>query len=262
MANGYRLLLVCVEITDYERDMIIPKKMNYEKASADDDLSKANLFATYFASVYTHSTTFHQTSENSDVKVISDILFSEKEVMTICKDLKINKSKGPDGLPPLLFKKICLSIPHSLCQLYRKIFQTGIFPDLWKQAVVIPIFKKGCKSDVTNYRPVSLLSIPSKIFEHILFKKLYEHCAEYLHVSQYGFRKNRSPIIQLITFLQKVYNGIDINKISTYYLQISVKLSTESTMVFYYKNYMILVYVEIYSKFWNLTFMVARKELG
>ena len=187
----------------------LPKKMNYEKASADDDLSKANLFATYFASVYTHSTTFHQTSENSDVKVISDNLFSEKEVMTICKDLKINKSKGPDGLPPLLFKKICLSIPHSLCQLYRKILQTGIFPDLWKQAVVIPIFKKSSKSDVTNYRPVSLLSIPSKIFEHILFKKIYEHCAEYLHVSQYGFRKNRSPIIQLITFLQKVYNGFE-----------------------------------------------------
>ena len=128
--------------------------------------------------------------------------------MTICKDLKINKSKGPDGLPPLLFKKICLSIPHSLCQLYRKILQTGIFPDIWKQAV-IPIFKKGSKSDVTNYRPVSLLSIPSKTFEHILFKKLYEHCAEYLHVSQYGFRKNRFPIIQLITFLQKVYNGIE-----------------------------------------------------
>ena len=53
------------------------------------------------------------------------------------------------------------------------------------------------------------MSIPSKVFEHILFKKLYEHCAEYLHVSQYGFRKNRSPIIQLITFLQKVYNGIE-----------------------------------------------------
>ena len=53
------------------------------------------------------------------------------------------------------------------------------------------------------------MSIPSKTFEHILFKKLYEHCAEYLHVSQYGFRKNRFPIIQLITFLQKVYNGIE-----------------------------------------------------
>ena len=144
-------------------------------------------------------------SENSDVKVISDILFSEKEVLTISKDLKINKSKGPDGLLPLLFKKICLSIPHSLCQLHRKIFQTGIFPDLWKQAVVIPIFKKGSKPDVTNYRPVSLLSIPSKIFEHYLFKNVYEHCAEYLHVSQYGFIKKSLAHYSV----DYVYNGIE-----------------------------------------------------
>ena len=74
----------------------LPKKMNYEKASADNDLSKANLFATYFASVYTHSTTFHQTSVNSDVKVVNNICFGEKEVMTKCNDLKINKSKGPE----------------------------------------------------------------------------------------------------------------------------------------------------------------------
>ena len=53
------------------------------------------------------------------------------------------------------------------------------------------------------------MSIPSKIFENILFKKLYEHCAEYFHVSQFGFRKNRSSIIQLITFSEKVYNGIE-----------------------------------------------------
>ena len=70
------------------------------------------------------------------------------------------------------------------------------------------LYSKKEKSDVTNYRPVSLLCIPSKIFEHMLFKPLYKHCEKYFHNSQYGFRKNLSPIIQLITFLQKVYEGI------------------------------------------------------
>ena len=53
------------------------------------------------------------------------------------------------------------------------------------------------------------MNIPSKIFERILFKKFYGHCGEYLHVSQYGFKKNLSPIIQLNTFLQKVYIAIE-----------------------------------------------------
>ena len=67
--------------------------------------------------------------------------------------------------------------------------------------------KKEDKSDIENYRPVSLLSVISKILERIIFKRLYEHFEKIFHKAQYGFRKNRSTIVQLLTFLQLVYNG-------------------------------------------------------
>ena len=67
--------------------------------------------------------------------------------------------------------------------------------------------KKDDKSDIENYRPVSPLSVISKILERIIFKRLYEHFEKIFHKAQYGFRKNRSTIVQLLKFLQLVYNG-------------------------------------------------------
>ena len=67
--------------------------------------------------------------------------------------------------------------------------------------------KKDDKNDIEIYRPVSLLSVILKILERIIFKQLYEHFEKIFHKAQYGFRKNRSTIVQLLTFLQLVYNG-------------------------------------------------------
>ena len=119
---------------------------------------------------------------------------SEKDVITVYKDFT-------DNLPPILFKKTCLSVPHSLCQIYRKIMETGIFPDDWKKAVVVPLFKKGNKSQVVNYRPVSLLSTPGKIFGTLIYKKLYIFCSPFLNDSQFG--KTDRQLLNYYLFFKK-----------------------------------------------------------
>ena len=124
-------------------------------------------------------------------------------------NLDINKSKVPDEIPPILYKKLCITLSHSLSQLFRKILQTTIFPNDWTQTIISPLFKKGDKCHVTNYRSVSLLSIASKILERIIFRRLYDHYYSFFHAAQFGFRKRRSTILQLIIFLQKVYQGIE-----------------------------------------------------
>ena len=101
---------------------------------------------------------------------------------------------------------------HSLAQIFRKIVQTCTFPDFWKTALVSPLFKKGDSSDISNYRPVSLLCIPSKFFERVLFNQLYAHYSPYLHISQFGFRRNRSTVTQILVFLQRVYEGVEQQK--------------------------------------------------
>ena len=130
----------------------------------------------FFSSVYTKSTKFIEGCNGKEcVKLITTVNFFEKEVIEICMNLDINKSKGPDEIPPILYKKLCITLSHSLSQLFRKIFQTAIFPNDWKQAIISPLFKKGDKCHVTNYRPVSLLSIASKILERNIFRRLYDH---------------------------------------------------------------------------------------
>ena len=132
--------------------------------------------------------------------------------MEVCKNSNVNKSKGPDEIPPFLVHKLCISLFPSLTQIYRKILQTDEYSKSWKVATVSALHKKNDKCDVSNYDPVSLLSISSKILERILFIRLYNHYSQYLHSSQFGYRRNRSTITQLLTFLQKVYNDIEKQK--------------------------------------------------
>ena len=110
----------------------------------------------------------------------------------ICYFWKVNaakggKSKGPDELPPVLFRKCRKTISHSLFQIFTKILQNSKFPDLRKKAIISPVFKKGKKADLENYRPVSFLSLPSKIFQRNVFIRLYEYYNKTFNNSQFGF---------------------------------------------------------------------------
>ena len=78
--------------------------------------------------------------------------------------------------------------------LINKSFNEGVFPQQLKTARVVPIFKKGSKTEVGNYRPISLLSSISKIFEKLMYNRITEflNFNGILHEMQYGFRQGRS----------------------------------------------------------------------
>ena len=162
-----------------------PSKLKWGKEEAHSDAEKVRLFAGFFAST--------------------------QEISNICSELPVNKSKLPDNLPPILFREVSEHISASLFQIFKKVFQTSSFPSVWKEAIVSPIYKKGSKRNAENYRPVSLLSMPSKIFERILFKRLFLHVRPYLHKAQYGFMPGRSTVLQLLVMLQKIYHGLENN---------------------------------------------------
>ena len=71
------------------------------------------------------------------------------------------------------------------------------------------MYKKGSRSDIENYRPISILTIASKILERCIFIPLYQHLEPSFSCYQYGFRKKRSSIIQLIVYLEKVYKALE-----------------------------------------------------
>ena len=88
------------------------------------------------------------------------------EVEKIIDDLNLKKSIGPFGVPVFLLKKFKTFFSFWLSELVNLSFETGLFPDVLKIAKVNPLHKKESKLDHRNYRPISLLSVVSKIFEN------------------------------------------------------------------------------------------------
>ncbi|RVE44642.1 hypothetical protein evm_010728 [Chilo suppressalis] len=86
---------------------------------------------------------------------------------------------------------------------------TSIFPDALKETNIVPIFKKGDKYDIINYRPVSILNTFSKIFEKIICPILNTHCKTFLSESQHGFCPKKSTVTNLICYTNQLSKLID-----------------------------------------------------
>jgi hypothetical protein len=98
-------------------------------------------------------------------------------------NMDTTKANGPDGIPPRLLKEFSREISSSLCSLFNMSLATGCLPMEWKCANVIPIHKKDFVEPMTNYHPISLLPILSKVLERCIFSnisKLYReiNCEE------------------------------------------------------------------------------------
>ena len=113
--------------------------------------------------------------------VISCLQLSNEDVLSALESLNPNKSPGPDEIHPLLLKKCAQDLSTSLCTLFNFSLHDGKYPSEWKLANISP-FKKG-----SNYHPVSLLSIISKLCEYCVLKKLLSKLIHHLSSMQQGF---------------------------------------------------------------------------
>ena len=118
------------------------------------------------------------------------------------KDLKPHKATGPDKIPPRLLKELAIELAPVFTILFNASLKQGVVPSDWRSAHVAPIFKKGDPLAPSNYRPVSLTSIPCKLLEHIVHSNIINHLSEQkiLCDHQHGFRKKRSCETQLVSF--------------------------------------------------------------
>ena len=96
----------------------------------------------------------------------------EYEVMSCISSLTTKFSNGPDGLNTYVLKQVAQSVVKPLTVVINKSLSSGTMPDSLKIAKVVPIYKKDDTELMCNYRPVSILSPLSKIFEKIVLKQL------------------------------------------------------------------------------------------
>ena len=105
------------------------------------------------------------------------------------------RSSGPDNISNVVLKSCARAIALFIAELIKKFFESGVYPDMLKNAKVIPLYKSGCCKDLNNCRPISLLVCISKIYERVMQRRLYNYLEKYLlYVKQLGFRKKHCTI--------------------------------------------------------------------
>ena len=136
---------------------------------------------------------------------------TEKEIAKIVMGLKNCSSSGPDNIPTKVIKFILPSIIYPLTKLINLSFQHGIFPSSLKRARVIILYKGGTRNDPANYRPISLLSVFSKIFEKAMLSRLNNFLTskDFFHNFQFGFRANHSTEHACAVLLNYLHSAID-----------------------------------------------------
>ena len=139
---------------------------------------------------------------------------SEQEILNIINKFANKGSEDVNGLSMKLLKQIIVYIIKPINFICNLSLNTGVFPEQMKIARVLPLFKSGDESSVSNYRPVSILPQLSKVLEKLFEKRLREYIKkqDVLFNGQYGFRKNRSTNTALVEVIDKITNAIDANK--------------------------------------------------
>ena len=135
------------------------------------------------------------------------------EIVGVVKKFKNKSSSGPDELSNFLLKEVIDIISAPLSSIFNASFNQGIFPDMYKIAKVIPIFKKGDPQDPGNYRPISLLNTCSKVLEKLMYGRVlsFLESKKLLSSYQYGFRSGRSTVHAMLDFYNNLTDSVNKN---------------------------------------------------
>ena len=137
---------------------------------------------------------------------------SPEEVIKIIRSFSASKSSGPNSIPMRILKLICDDISIPISKLINRSFETGIFPSLLKTSKVVPVFKnKGSPLEVSNYRPISLLSNIEKIYEKVMYSRVinFLDSQNLLYSRQFGFRKSHSTLHTLTVIVERIRKCLD-----------------------------------------------------
>ena len=208
---------------------------NYHKESQIDneDLTdKAEKFNEYFANVgrKTYERTQIELGRNNPNEqtnepniVTGNHLYSFKPspvdcdtVILVISSLKDSNAYGSDGIPLRFIKDTLYMIVFYITVIVNTSIATNVYPEPWKNPHVVPYFKSGDRDEISNYRPISLLPVLSKILEKIIANQLsaYLESNNLISNSQHGFRPKLSTQTALSTISDKIFDNMDKKKIS------------------------------------------------
>ena len=201
------------------------------RTSAESPEAIASIFNSYFTSIFSRDqpnteAELHSIDADYDktktTSLLEDIVLTPDHVAAVLRNLDNDKAHGPDGIPARLLVETAYQIAPSLCELFNKSLRTGVVPRDWKLANVVPVYKKVDKECVENYRPISLLSLISKVLERCVFDCIKDRVFSQINACQHGFIPGQNCVTQLIEVFDKIGSLLDRGKqIDVIYLDMS-----------------------------------------
>ncbi|XP_058449397.1 uncharacterized protein LOC131429340 [Malaya genurostris] len=191
----------------------------------DSKSNICNLFAKHFLSVFETISfdpaqmEFGLRDVPCDIISLGNIQFTCEEIIFALKKLKSSTSTGPDGIPAIILKRCANALCVPLKIIFNKSLSQGIFPQCWKKSYMFPVFKKGNKQDVANYRGITSLCAGSKLFEILVSNVLFEKTKSYISTDQHGFFPGRSTATNLVQFtshcIRNIEDGAQVDTVYT-----------------------------------------------
>ena len=188
----------------------------------NDPVKMANIFNHYFVNVGScidksiprtkKSPMDYLKSSNSNSVLLAPV--KEQEIEIIIQSLNPKKAVGPYSIPTFLLKILSKYIVKPLSQIINLSFEFGIFPDNFKIGKVNPLYRKDSAENPSNYRPISVLSVFSKIMEKLMHNRLYKFLEKFelLYPLQFGFREKHSTTHALLSLTESIKHSIDNGK--------------------------------------------------
>jgi len=136
---------------------------------------------------------------------------TEEEVIGLTKSLKGKPTAGYDVIPKSLVKQCIQLIKRPFAHIYNVLLNSGIFPDEWKTAKVKPLYKKGDRYDMCDYRPISIIPVFAKLLERLMYNRIISFLCEnkIFKEAQHGFRKFKCIETDVQSFIEMIQEALD-----------------------------------------------------
>ena len=170
----------------------------------------------HFSSVFTREDTSsipvpETKFKGTEGERLGQLVVTPEVVVSKINNMKENESPGVDGISPKILKETVEQISTPLAHVFNMSLKEGIVPFEWKEANIIPLFKKGSRNKSVNYRPVSLTSVICKLLETIIRDHMMDFLIKHklINPSQHGFLKAKSCLTNLLCFLEEITKWVD-----------------------------------------------------
>ena len=193
------------------RSQTFPSRMKLNNCDeANCDISISNLFAKFFQESYNCDT--YSCGNNYPFTVpccnfIGVPVITADDILCNIRSTKLSFCAGPDKIPNSVLKFCANSLVTPLKYLFNLSLRAEIFPDVWKDSFVMPLHKKGSKTEISNYRGIAKLNSIPKLFEKIVTVHIVHSVAPIISTAQHGFTKGRSINTNLLEFTKNAIGG-------------------------------------------------------